>query len=118
MDNCTDCLNHSYGVCILPDVPPKIYPYSTSLHPIINKFQYLKLCFCLWSACYDNRDRTTVHNLIKIFTPVCLYNLCTKFSGDTAAQCKITCITLLQFFTNCCNCHDWNSIFLSLIYKV
>src|SRR3989338_2033066 len=118
VDNGTDCLNHSNGMLILPDISSKVYTYCTSLHTVMYKFQNLKLCIRLRSACYDNRDRTSVYHLIKILAPICLYDLCTEFGGDTTAKGEVTGITFFQFLANCCNCHYRNSIFLSLIYKV
>src|SRR3990167_2703305 len=86
MDDGADCLNHWHRMGVLPDVSAKIDTYCAFLHAVSDKFQYFHVCLCLWPACYNNRHRAAIHNLIKVFTPVCLHNLCAKFCCNAAAK--------------------------------
>src|SRR4030065_768741 len=106
MDNGMDGLYHWNRVGVLPDVPSKVYTYSAPLHPVCNKFKYLHLSISLWPSSDDHRHGTTVDNLIKIFTPVSLYNLCPKLCGYPATSGEVAGVPLSQLFPDRGNRHN------------
>src|SRR3990167_1073568 len=75
-------LGHGNRVLMLPDIPSQIHSYGSLLHTIMNKLKHRQLCIKLWPARYNYMDRTTLRNLIKIFTPVCFYHLGSQFCSD------------------------------------
>src|SRR3972149_7801257 len=78
-------LGHSDRMLMLPDVSSKIHTNSSLLHTIMNKLKHRQLCIKLRPACYNYRNRTTLSNLIKIFTPVRFYHLGSQFCSDATA---------------------------------
>ena len=102
----------------LPDVSSEIYAYGASLHAVMDELEDLLLCIHFWSACYNDRDRTSIDHLIEVLTPVCLYNFCPNLSGNPAAEAEVAGITFFKFPSYGCHCHNRDTVLFGLIHKL
>ena len=71
---------------MLPYIPAEIDAYRALLYAIINEIKNLKLCFALRPSGDNDRDRTAVCNLVKVLTPVGLYDSGSELRRDAAAE--------------------------------
>src|SRR3972149_10447010 len=118
MDDMTKRPDCWYRMRALPDVSSEVHTDGAPLHPVVDKLEYLPFCVHLRPSGDHDRDRTAVHDLIKVFAPVGLDDLGADLSGDPAAEAEVTGVPFLEFPSNRGDGHDRDAVSFCLIDKI